>query len=181
MRCYAGIGSRRAPDHVLGLCTRLGVKMCQHGWVLRSGHAIGCDQAFEAGAYSPDRVRAQIFLPWKDYESEIPATGQVQRVPVTAAIHLVARYHPTPERLSRAAVRLHARNCHILLGPALDDPVDRVICWTRNEARGGTAFGIRVARELGIPVHNLADEDVRSAYLALCDGRVDDPPPRLVD
>lgn len=165
MKTYAGIGSRRAPDEILGLCSLIGGAMRRHGWILRSGHAIGCDQAFEFGA----RDEAEVYLPWKDYEADHELLANVAFVmPTIEAIQMVPKYHPAPMRLSMSSIRLLARNCHILLGPGLDMPVDRVICWTEDEERGGTSFGLRIARELGITVDNLADPVVHSLYEDLC-------------
>lgn len=160
MTTYAGIGSRRAPHDILGLCTRIARCMVKRDWILRSGHAIGCDQAFELGACE----ESEVFLPWKDYESEVPLRGGFMIMPTVEALQMVPEYHPAPERLSMAVARLHARNCHIILGPHLNEPVDRVICWTADESRGGTSFGLRMARALDIPIHNLHDNRVRRDY-----------------
>ena len=58
-RFYAGIGARATPPPILSLMTRAAFALCKRGYVLRSGHAIGADSAFERGAGSA----AQIFLP----------------------------------------------------------------------------------------------------------------------
>lgn len=164
MSTYAGIGSRRAPADVLELCTRIAHQNRDRGRKLRSGHAIGCDQAFElgAGAY------AEVFLPWKDFEESCPTWGTVFIMPSISALEVVQEHHPAPHRLSMAGMRLHARNCHIILGRCLNDPVDYVICWTRDEERSGTAMGLRVARAYGIPVYNLANAQTRASWEARC-------------
>lgn len=162
---YAGIGSRRAPADVLGLCTRIASTLAARGRVLRSGHAIGCDQAFEAGAGD----RAEVFLPWRDYEGDVEVLGQVRLMPTVKAIEMVPGFHPAPERLSMASLRLMARNAHIILGPMLDEPVGLVICWTLDEERGGTSAGLRLARQRDIPVCNLAERAVRVHWEELCD------------
>ncbi len=58
-RFYAGIGARAPPPEVLSLMTRAAFALTKRGYVLRSGHAIGADNAFERGAGRA----AQIFLP----------------------------------------------------------------------------------------------------------------------
>lgn len=74
-----------------------------------------------------------------------------------AAERYAARFHPAWNRCDHGARKLHARNAAILLGPALDEPVDAVVCWTPGgQPAGGTATGIRIAEALGIPVLNLA-------------------------
>lgn len=166
MRCYAGIGSRRTPDDILKLITRIARLQAAEGWTLRTGHAIGADQAFELGAGD----KAQVFLPWKDYEEDAPTWGEVHIMPSVKALQLVEKYHPAPERLSMAATRLHARNCHILLGAGLDDPVEHVVCFTANQ--GGTTFGLRIAAEYRIPIFNLAYPQVRYVYEAILGDRL---------
>lgn len=161
---YAGIGSRRAPSHILGLCGLIAHTLRGEGWTLRSGHAIGCDQAFEYDA----EAEAEVFLPWRDFESDVLCTAsRVRLMPSIEAIEMVERVHPTPARLSMASVRLHARNCHIILGDDLGTPVDRVICFTADEHKGGTAFGLRLARQRRIPIDNLADPKVFEHYSEL--------------
>lgn len=164
LQYYAGIGSRKAPPEILGLCRRIAEKL-RDDWTLRTGHAIGCDQAFELGA----GAFAHVFLPWHDFEVEVQTQGAVWQQPQVRAESMVDDYHPAPHLLSTAARKLHARNCHILLGPNLDDPVKKVICWTRNENRGGTALGVRIAHSHGIPVHNLYESYTRRMYEDLCD------------
>jgi hypothetical protein len=58
-RFYTGIGARRTPPEVLALMTRAAFALLKRGYVLRSGHAIGADSAFERGAGEGK----QIFLP----------------------------------------------------------------------------------------------------------------------
>ena len=48
-RFYTGIGARRTPPEVLALMTRAAFALLKRGYVLRSGHAIGADSAFERG------------------------------------------------------------------------------------------------------------------------------------
>lgn len=160
VRTYAGIGSRRAPDDVLALCIRIAAKFRRNGWRLRSGHSIGCDQAFEVGA----RGEADVFLPWKDFEAESPVLGRKFIMPSVPALEVVGRYHPAVERLSMSGMRLHARNAHIILGASLNDPASYVLCWTPDEQRSGTAMGLRIARAYNIPVHNLNDPEVRELW-----------------
>lgn len=149
----AGIGSRSTPANNL---SEIGLvsSWCRHrGIWIRSGHADGADKAFEKEA-DPDRL--VVFLPWRNYNREGPARGTVvvtRWTPELAAV--VNRIHPTPGLLSRGAALMMARNAQIILGANLDTPVNAVVCWTPDEERGGTSFGIRLAREHGIPVFNL--------------------------
>ena len=74
LRTYTGIGARATPPEVLGLMTRAAFALMKRGYVLRSGHAIGADSAFERGAGSA----AQIFLPvpgWRGSPEPWPRPG----------------------------------------------------------------------------------------------------------
>jgi hypothetical protein len=53
-----------------------------------------------------------------------------------------------------------------ILGENLDTPVKFVICWTRNaQTIGGTATAIRLAKQRGIKVYNLANAAVRELFV----------------
>jgi hypothetical protein len=160
VRTYAGIGSRRAPTPILGLMTQLASRLAARGYLLRSGHAPGSDQAFERGASS----QAEVYLPWPRFEEEVKcAAGYVQRGPSPSAVQMAAAHHPAWERLGRGARSLHARNCHQILGRDLNDPASFVVCWTADGATsapgpstGGTGQALRIAAAHRIPVFNLA-------------------------
>jgi hypothetical protein len=167
---YAGVGSRNTPEDIQLLMEQLANMLREDGFILRTGHAPGADQAFERGAGG----QAQIFLPWHTFEQD--ADFSASRDPETAAVtypeifdgpqeqavDFVERLHPNWGNLSQGAKKLHARNVHQIIGPnvALPTPVEFVICWTLDAAVvGGTATAIRLAEERNIPVWNLADED----------------------
>ena len=165
MRVYAGIGSRRTPAPILGLFTELASRLAARGYLLRSGHAPGADQAFERGA----DCHAEVYLPWPQFEASVEcAAGCLQRHPSPQAVEMAAAHHPAWDRLGRGARSLHARNCHQILGRDLNDPASFVVCWTPDGATtapgpstGGTGQALRIAAVHGIPVFNLArDEDL---------------------
>lgn len=149
---YAGIGSRDTPQVDLQVCELAAEALAQHGWMLRSGHAPGADQAFEGGAGR----QAEVYLPWPSFESatDIYAASIMER-PIDAAYDLAAEHHPGWLRLSRGSRALHARNCHQILGRDLQTPCGFVLCW--HEGTGGTMQAVRLARAREIPVFNLAD------------------------
>ena len=61
MSAYAGIGSRRTPDDVLRLMSRLAAQLYQRSWVLRTGGADGADDAFLSGLGHHD-ARLELYL-----------------------------------------------------------------------------------------------------------------------
>ena len=154
LQAYTGIGSRSTPNKILRQMEQIAVRMREIGWMLRSGHAPGADQAFERGAFG----QAQIFKPWASFEHEVPVLGAPFHTPTHEAYVIAAEFHPRWKFLTRGAKMLHARNSHQILGPFLNDPVKFVVCWTPDgKASGGTGQAMRIAESEGIPIYNLFD------------------------
>lgn len=166
-RLYAGIGSRRVPADVKALIVELADRLENDGWTVRSGHADGCDQAFQAGAGR----HAEVYLPWPGFNADVglEADTIVDR-PAPEAFEMAAAFHPAWPRLSRGPRALMARNCHQILGADLRSPVRAVVCWTPDgatsatqitPATGGTGQALRIACHHEIPILNLARPDHR--------------------
>lgn len=157
MTFYAGIGSRETPNSICGNMTRLASFLALEGYTLRSGNAVGADQAFHAGAKSGDGASA-IFLPFVSYNTNT-TYGRKDRVlgaPSKEAYVIAQQHHPTWWHLSAWAKTMHARNAHIVLGHDLDSPVRFVVCWTpKGRVTGGTGQALRMAEHYDIPVFNL--------------------------
>lgn len=75
------------------------------------------------------------------------------------ALELAAVTHPAWKRINLFSKQLLARDCQIILGRYLDDPVDFVICWTKLCVASRTAFGIKLAEAHGIEVINLTKKN----------------------
>lgn len=147
-RAYAGIGSRKTPCGILELFAQTGKRLAREGYVLRSGHAPGADQAFERGC---DAVggRKEIYIPWINFEQ----SDSVLIVKNREAFNLASAFHPRWGYLSVGAKKLHARNSHQILGWKLNDPAVFVVCWTEQGAGGGgTGQALRIADHYRIPV-----------------------------
>ena len=159
---YAGIGSRQTPAATLNDMTTMSSWLARNGWHLSSGGADGADTAFANG--TPVHQRS-IFLPWNDYNKlSGPDCITPNRSQLNACIAVAARLHPTWERCTQGAQRLHGRNAAILLGPDLDRPVNAVVAWTPGGTlKGGTGMGLRIAAEHNIPVLNLGSMTPRQA------------------
>ncbi len=135
-KLFAGIGSRKTPQHVLAAMAQWSNFLTANNHTLRSGGAIGADGAFQAGA----RI-SEIFTA-KD------STPQAEQ--------LASEFHPNWKAIQGYSKGLMGRNMMIICGKNLDKPVDFVICWTPNGAQdGGTGQALRYAQHLGIPVYNL--------------------------
>lgn len=156
MKFYAGIGSRMTPAEVLAYMEGLAGRLRNEGWWLRSGHAPGADQAFERGAGPV----AQVYTPWPFFESGVRMVAdELYANPTPEAHEHAAAYHPHWYSLKPGAKKLMARNSHQVLGYDLRTPVRFLVCWTPGaRGEGGTGQAIRIARDLGIPVFDLAVE-----------------------
>lgn len=163
MKHYAGIGSRRTPSAILALMRLAAKKLASEGWTLRSGGAEGADIAFEQGAFDG---KALIYLPWPSFNADLRAGGSLHRIsayPTDEAREIAAQFHPAWDKLTAGGQSLMARNTHQILGDECESPVKFVLCWTENASgKGGTGQAIRIAKELGIPVYDLADPVARA-------------------
>ena len=157
---YAGIGSRVLPDMIMwGDMMKIARRFKKKGWTLRSGGAMGSDTAFEQGAAEA----CEIYLAWQQrylgkgkhfIGPELPNWNE--------AMKLGEKYHPAWNKLTDGAKALHARNSYIILGNDLQTPVSLVICYTKDGTEiGGTAQGMRMARDYGIPIFNLFFNNVK--------------------
>lgn len=153
-RIYAGIGARATPPEVLSLMTRAAFALLKRGYVLRSGHAIGADSAFERGAGEA----AEIYLPapgWRGSASPFHQ-GTLGAEVWGRARTIAAAHHPAFAGLSSFVQNLHTRNVFQVLGARLDSPAEFVLCWTADgEASGGTGQALRIAASHGVPIYNL--------------------------
>ncbi len=170
---YAGIGSREIPKEVCAQMTSIAQQLSPTGWQLRSGHAIGADQAFERGA-----THKEIHLPWDGYEQAPRTPSYIVPRPTKEIATIAAEHHPKWDTLTSSGKPvltdtvklLMCRNVTIVLGLDLITPAKMVICWTpRGKLVGGTSHGIKVAQAFSIPVFNiaLAEDQVRLCKFVL--------------
>ena len=167
---YAGIGARATPTGVLADMTVISQWLARTGWHLSSGGADGADSAFAGGAPTGQRT---VWLPWRGYSGHRgPDCRVLSAAAMEACMEIAAPLHPAWERCSPAVRKLHARNAAVLLGEALDRPVDAVVCWTAGgRTEGGTGMAIRIAEDRGIPVFNLGAMAPRSVCERLAEIR----------
>jgi hypothetical protein len=145
---YAGIGSRETPIIILHYFKKLGYYFAQQGYILRSGHAPGADQAFEIGCDNANGQK-EIYLPWSGFEgssSELVVNN-------SKAFEIAEKFHPYWQNLKQGGQKLQARNSHQVLGLDLNTPSSFIVCWTKNgSGSGGTGQALRIAKAYDIPV-----------------------------
>ena len=155
MHHFAGIGTREPTKEILDICFLLGQEIAKAGHILKSGNAIGCDNAFMMGASSIDPSKVIACLPWKGYNNTLlhpkwktfiegQGSKQLYRL-------LIKTLHPKWNNLKDSVKALHTRNAAI---------IDNCICVfaapkTNSLFGGGTEMGIKIAKHMSIPVINL--------------------------
>lgn len=140
MKTCAIIGNRyNVPHENLQFLEDIGYYLGQIGYTLNSGGALGCDQAGERGF---DR-------------GGFPKVIRKAKDATPEAIALASQFHEAWHVCSPYVRQLHGRNSMIILGDDLNVPVDFVLCHASSEIKGGTALGIKIARDNKIPVFNL--------------------------
>jgi len=154
---YAGIGSRETPQPIRQRIHFFADRLNALGYVLRSGGADGADDFFEERAN-----RFEIYLPWKGFNDrprqDISEQKRYFQEPTSQAFEIASKNIQRFSSRKRGVQLLLARNMHQVLGFDLKTPVNFVICWTPEaKVQGGTAYAIRLAKSLNIPVFNLAN------------------------
>lgn len=75
---------------------------------------------------------------------------------------IVSHHHPAPDKLKDFAWGLHGRNLNIVMGNELDTPVDAVYYSAPHDKhdnpKGGTAMGVKYAKECDVPCYNHATD-----------------------
>jgi hypothetical protein len=174
VKFYTGVGSRETPNDILKLMENIGEKLASQGWTLRSGGAVGADQAFERGMFKfagydqpYSWLPAEIYLPWSGYEDHYKDThGGLNILPSHIKLEderiaegMAMAIHPAWEACKQGAKKMHTRNVFQVLGRTLDAPSKMLIAWTRLDNRGnpkgGTATAINLANENGVTTFNL--------------------------
>jgi len=188
-RSIALIGSRRTSAKVNKMCFTVGFLIAASGRRGRSGGAPGPDTSFEMGAQAYHDMKAnhpdmpghsnsrplEIYLPGYRFSNRKAdeSTYLFRKVLpfLDQAMDLASELHPNWSYLPDFARKLMARNSHQMLGPELNDPSDRVVCYTPDGATdiitsdtGGTGQALRLANKLGVPIDNLGDPETWSRY-----------------
>lgn len=152
--------------------TSIAEQLQKTGWLLRSGHGRGADQAFEAGTKPENK---EIWVPYFGYNEcvKVPHFHEVNMT--EEVVSIAADHHPVWDKLQIEAKLLCARNIPVLLGSDLKTFSDLIIYWKLKsehgliDKKGGTNHTLRVARTYGIPSFNIAIEEDRHALNELID------------
>lgn len=158
---FTGVGSRNTPEPMLTWEQEVAKRLESMGYALRSGGAVGSDQAFQSGIVNPENM--EIYLPWpgfNDLQAHQPGFYMPKEFNnYYYAVQIAAEVHPAWERLTGGARILHTRNVYQVLGQDLKSPSRLLLCWAppsrQNHVKGGTNTAVQLARRHHVPVINL--------------------------
>ncbi len=159
LKRFAIIGTREPDDNQAMVAQQFAdvvSRVC--GAVVRTGGAEGIDHAAMIGTVSG---RLEVYLPWASYNSHI-IPKDASKIVYDPDVHTewansVRRFHPAYRLLRKGAFALHARN-YLVVG------CEGVLALPGgSQSFGGTGQGIRIARELNIPIVWGSKGDIPSA------------------
>jgi hypothetical protein len=156
---YSGVGAREPDPEAGGIIGSLASELSGLGGILRTGKAKGVDRLFRNSHTGAQEIISD------------------KAVPPAGAFVIAERNHGAWHLCDDRTRAVHAQNVMIHLGPAIDQPVLFSLIWSPAgiEDMGGSALGMRVCREFGIPFFNLREsmgiEAFKKHFLSLQSGR----------
>ena len=175
---YTGIGSRVISEEERSIIQRVAGYLLTKGFTLRSGHALGSDEAFEVGTYDKGNTAKEIYLsnypeiyiPWKNFKgancpTKLISLEDTSSEFVSLAEDIVKEVHPYWHNLKQGARKLHTRNVSQVLGQDLNTP-SKFLLFCSDESdkgvvSGGTATAVNLARKWNIPCFNIRNHTAR--------------------
>jgi len=148
-------GSRDAPPEVLGNLTKIAEFFAKKGWVLRTGGAIGCDEAARLGFVKAEKEsNIQLYLPWQGYNNHYNGILHTEE-----NWKIASQYVKHWDNLKLNHKIFHARNVGILLGSDNQTLSHLAVCWTpEGEVVGGSATGIEISKKEKIVLFNIGSK-----------------------
>lgn len=144
---------------------------------VHTGATPGSEQlAAERALVAGGSVR--LYLPWSGFEAawvkgaSLAFPGQVSTVSFDPEIHsewteAIHVWHPTGEHLARASLAIYARNYGLVREATTVVALPFVRVKNGASDKGQTQQGLEVAREIGLPVYDLSEDDDRLALRTL--------------
>ncbi len=159
---YAGIGNRKTPQACLDFMTKVGRVCAKKDLTLRSGSAVGADQAFERGC-DLESGQKEIWCP-KNQEI-IEHEWAVEKAKAVCWEYPLHKMKPYTRSLI-------VRNAYQIFGddPKNLKPVKFVVFYCggdplmRGAESGGTRYAVRMAHNYNIPIYNLRTCQIHFAY-----------------
>lgn len=145
---FSGVGARDHEPEAVDVIAELTQEISQLGGILRTGKAKGIDRVFR-DSHPGDR--------------EIISD---KAVPPPLAYEIAERNHGAWHLCDDRTRAVHARNAMIHLGPEVETPVRFCLVWSsaQVEDMGGSALGMRICREAGIPFFNIRSPEGLASF-----------------
>ncbi len=122
-------------------------------WDQDTGKRVTWDDKFVC--YLPDDKKLWLAKQHPNVEFRVIPQDETYR-------EIIRKLHPYPDKLQDFAWALHGRNLNIIMGDHLDSPVDAVYFSAplnkHGEPTGGTAMGVKYAKQCGIPCYNHVED-----------------------
>lgn len=158
-----GVGSRNITREERRHLNDIAYKAFELGYVLRSGHAVGSDYAFEEvyAMVTADKSRTEIFLPFVGYNRDHnheTINYIVNNEHIDECEKIIKKVHGAYEKLSDGAKQMHFRNVKQVLGDDLNTPTTILIACSDPRSggvKGGTSTAWKIAKSKNIPCFNL--------------------------
>lgn len=151
---YSGVGSREPEPEAAEVIAALTAELSGRGGILRTAKAKGVDRLFRSSHPGAQEIISD------------------KAIPPAAAYEIAERNHGAWHLCDDRTRAVHARNVMIHLGPAVDRPVQFSLVWSPAgiDDMGGSALGMRVCREFGIPFFNIRNVLEMAAFRGYLDG-----------
>jgi hypothetical protein len=152
---YSGVGSREPEPEAAEVIAALTAELSGLGGILRTAKAKGVDRLFRSSHPGAQEIISD------------------KAVPPEQAYEIAERNHGAWHLCDDSTRAVHARNVMIHLGPTVDRPVQFSLVWSPAgiDDMGGSALGMRVCREFGIPFFNIRSLLEMAAFRGYLDGR----------
>jgi hypothetical protein len=138
---YSGTGSREPEAEAAEVIATLAAELSSLAGILRTAKAKGVDRLFRGSHAGMQEIISE------------------KAVPPAEAYEIAERNHGAWHLCDDRTRSIHARNVMIHLGPKVTRPVLFSLVWSPAgiDDMGGSALGMRVCREFGIPFFNIRE------------------------
>ncbi|NTF17619.1 hypothetical protein G6L37_04350 [Agrobacterium rubi] len=150
---FSGVGAREHESEAAEVISEITRELAGIGGILRTAKAKGIDRLFRDSHPGASEIISD------------------KAVPPDEAYEIAERNHGAWHLCDERTRAVHARNVMIHLGASVGTPVRFCLVWSSAgiEDMGGSALGMRVCREFGIPFFNVRDQEGLAAYRAYID------------
>jgi hypothetical protein len=164
MSLIACIGSREVGPDEEKFMEKIGEWLVRHGHTIKTGNALGSDQAYARGGNRVDPSKVWLYLPWSSYEANKIVPGN--RVISGQEAHWFTeaeKFHPAWANLKDPVRKLMARNIGIV------ENTRQVIARLNHSKQGGggTGHGVRYALANQIDVIDISRHSGISRIVAI--------------